>query len=49
MLGCLVESAIGLLNWFELGFLGFNAVQVEFGSKGANSKTETFCLSSKMS
>ena len=40
MLGCLVERAIGFLIWFELGFLGFNAVQVGFGLKGANSKVE---------
>ncbi|MBD1864228.1 MULTISPECIES: hypothetical protein [Trichocoleus] len=37
LLGFLVERAIGLLNWFELGF---NPVQAEFGAKGANSKIE---------
>ncbi|MBD2093642.1 hypothetical protein H6F90_00540 [Trichocoleus sp. FACHB-591] len=40
MLGCLVGQAIGFLNWLELGFLSFNAVQVGFKLKGANSKVE---------
>jgi hypothetical protein len=34
LLRTLLGRAIGFLNWFELGFLGFNAVQVGFESKG---------------
>ncbi|WP_206755469.1 MULTISPECIES: hypothetical protein [Trichocoleus] len=40
LLGSLLERAIRFLNWFELGFLGFDAVQVGFRLKGANSKVE---------